>query len=71
MTTLTASAKTTRTALAMSLAAALAAPLMATPALAAENQTTYYSTKQPYSPAAPISSYSPVSYTHLTLPTKA
>jgi len=58
LTTLTASAKTTRTALAMSLAAALAAPLMATPALAAENQTTYYSTKQPYSPAAPISSYS-------------
>lgn len=44
-----------RRAVAIAAAAATAASL--TPATAAEAQT-YYSTKQPYSPAAPISSYS-------------
>lgn len=43
---------------AIAAAAALTAPLVATPTASAADAATYYSTKQPYSPAAPISSYS-------------
>lgn len=43
---------------AIAAAAALTAPLVATPTASAADAVTYYSTKQPYSPAAPISSYS-------------
>lgn len=52
---------------ALAAATAIALPLVVVPSATAADATTYYSTKQPYSPAASISSYSkaPAGFTQI------